>query len=260
MVEAHSLKSITKKIESELPRQVTLVKKEPILEMQKMHFMSSFDTNQATKYRRVHVNEIRNSKLIGILLAHPNAPLPKKEIISMLPHFHMRSGEAIDFFCVGYGAYWPPEHYADQNIVTNIEGTDWLFSEQAYSDIIDELESSSKWKYSGETELLLISALKEAEELVLDFSTAIVCNLEVMSKDGAFSSVRAFFNDLFNYAKKQSTINPTWGLSDDRGLKVGKSALKDAILSLLPKNLKESYKKAEHYAVVNIEKNFNKTE
>lgn len=35
MVEAHSLKSIIKKIESELPRQVTLLKKEPIIEMQK---------------------------------------------------------------------------------------------------------------------------------------------------------------------------------------------------------------------------------
>lgn len=254
MVEAHSLKSIIKKIESELPRQVTLLKKEPIIEMQKNCFMTSLNKNQSTRYKAIRVNEFRNSKLIGILLAHPKAPLPKKEIINMLPHFHMRSGEAIDFFCVGYGAYWPPEHYADQNKVTNIEGIDWLFSEQAYSDIIDELENSSKWKYSGETELLLISALKEAEELVLDFSTAIVCNLEIMSKDGAFTSVRAFFNDLFNYAKKQSAENPTWGLSDDRGIKVSKSALKDAILSLLPKSLKESYKKAEHYAVINIEK------
>ena len=253
MLEAHSLESITKKLSSELPRRIKILKREPIHEMQ---FMTTLNMNQPTRYKNVSVSEMRDSKLIGILLAHPKASLPKKEIINLLPHFHLRSGEAIDFFCVGYGAYWPPEHYSDQNKVTSIEGVDWLFSEQAYSNVIDELEASSKWKYSGETELLLISAVKKTEELILDYNTAIVCNLELMSKDGAFTSVKAFFTDLFNYSKQQSEKNPTWALSDDRGIKVGKSALKDAVLSLLPKVLKENYKKAEHYAVVNIEKDF----
>ena len=253
MVEAHSLNNILERISSELPRTVTVLKKE---EKQVFGLMTSLSMNQPVTYQTVRIQETRDTKLVGILFAHPQTSLAQSEIIKFLQHFHLRSGDAIDFFCVGYGAYWPPEHYADQSTVVKIDGVDWLFSEQAFSNVIDELEASTKWNFSGETELLLVTAKKESnsEQVKLDFSTAIICNLEKMSKDNAFTSVRAFFNDLFNYAKQHSESDPTWGLSDNRGFEVGKSALKDAVLSLLPDQLKESYKKAENYAIRNIEK------
>lgn len=215
--------------------------------------MTALDINRPTKYQKVRVEENRNSKLIGILFSHPATALAQSEIINHLPHFHVRSGDAVDFFCVGYGAYWPPEHFVDQNPVANIQGVDWLFSDQAFSNVIDELESETRWKYSGETELLLVSAVKERSgRVILDYESAIVCNLEAMARDKAFTSVRAFFTALFRYAKDHSASNSAWGLSDDRGIAVGKSALKEAVLSLLPISLKESYKKAEHYVVRDI--------
>lgn len=253
MVEAHSLNNILERISSELPRTVTILKKK---EKKVFGFMTSLNMNQYVTDQTVRIQETRDSKLVGMLFAHPQTSLAKLEIINFLQHFHLRSGDAIDFFCVGYGAYWPPEHYVDQRTVVNIDGVEWLFSEQAFSNVIDDLEASTKWRFSGETELLLVSAKKEfnSEQVKLDFSTAIICNLEKMSKNNAFTSVRAFFKDLFNYAKQHSEADPTWGLSDHQGLEVGKSALKDAVLSLLPNQLKESYTKAENYAIRNIEK------
>lgn len=73
-----------------------------------------------------------------------------------------------------------------------------------------------------------------------------------MSKDQAFTSVRAFFEGIFRFAKKNSSSNPAWGLSDAASLSVAGSSLKQAVLSLLPSSLKDSYKKAEHYAIRNI--------
>jgi hypothetical protein len=73
-----------------------------------------------------------------------------------------------------------------------------------------------------------------------------------MAADKAFSSVRAFFEGIFRFAKVNSTNDPAWALSDQQGGKIAASALRDAIFSLLPNNLKESYNKAKHYAVRNI--------
>jgi len=231
---------------------VTLTKKLPKLE-QNCNFMTTFDMDVSTRYETVHVDEERNSKLIGILFTHPNAPLAKSEIVDHLNQFHYRSGEAVDFFCVGYGTYWPDNYQADMRKVTLIDGTDWFFSDAAFSQVIDEIQDLTKWQYSGETELLLLSAIKDDSGLgKLDFGSAIVCNLEMMKKDNAFSSVRAFFEEVFRFAKKNSSEIPTWGLSDTTGLSVASSSLKDAVLSLLPENLKDSYKKAEHYAIRNI--------
>lgn len=250
MYEAFSLDKIMSKVDSELPRKVIFSKREP---ERVTHYMTSFNMDAPTRYKTVRVEETRNSKLIGILFAHPSTPIAKSEIVDHLNQFHYRSGEAVDFFCVGYGAYWPEGYQPDIRKATSIDGTDWLFSDAAFSQVIDEIEALTKWQYSGETELLLLSAIKDdSGEAKLDFGSAIVCNLEAMSKDKAFTSVRAFFEGIFRFAKSNSCSNPTWGLSDSAGLNVASSSLKQAVLSLLPSNLKDSYKKAEHYAIRNI--------
>jgi hypothetical protein len=45
----------------------------------------------------------------------------------------------------------------------------WAFSQKVYSSFIDELEHASKWRYSGETELIILNALASFEDcLVLE--------------------------------------------------------------------------------------------
>lgn len=252
MVEAPSLHSVKERLSNELPRQIVIETREPIMEI---GLITAFEPDRPIRYQTVRVKEARNSKLVGILICHPKTPLAKSEIVDQLAHFSERSGEAVDFFCAGYGAYWPPNHYADQKVVVSIQGVDWLFSEKAFSQVIDELESETNWEHSGETELILLTARKsDSGETELDFQSAIVCNLEAMSQEKAFTSVRAFFTGIFRYAKSHSDDDPTWGLSDSSGLNIGKSALKDAILSLLPKPLRDAYRRGEHYAIRNIAK------
>jgi len=252
MVEAPSLQSVKEHLSHELPRHVIIEKREPVMEF---GLMTAFEPNRPIRYQTVRVKETRNTKLVGILICHPKTPLAKAEIVDQLAHFHERSGEAVDFFCAGYGAYWPPEHFADQKIVVSIQGVDWLFSEKAFSQVIDELESETTWKHSGETELILLTACKTTlGQTELDFQSAIVCNLEAMLQAKALTSVRAFFTGVFRYAKTYSDSDPTWGLSDSSGVSIGKSALKDAILSLLPKPLSDAYQRGEHYVVRSIAK------
>lgn len=250
MIGAHSLDDIKNKISSDLPRTIGGLRREPVHEI---GYMTTFESRRQTRYQNVRFEEQCDSKLVGILLAHPNALSAQQEIVGHLSHFHLRSGEAVDFFCVGYGAYWPPSYYADQTVVASIEGTDWYFSETAFSEVIDQLEEETQWSYSGENELILLSAHKGNDDKAeLDFGSAIVCNLERMGSDGAFSSVRSFFTQIFRFAKLKTASDPAWAFSDHAGVGIGKSVIKDGVLGLLPSSLRQRYKQAEHYAVRDI--------
>jgi hypothetical protein len=86
----------------------------------------------------------------------------------------------------------------------------------------------------------------------LDFTSAIACDLDRMVKDQAIQSVRRFFEDIFKFAETGQAADPTWGFSDEQGLRVGGSALRRLVLSLLPRHLGDDYKRAEHFAIRNI--------
>lgn len=197
--------------------------------------------------------EENQSELIGILFCRPDTPLAEEEIIKSLQYFHTRSGGNVDFYCVGYGAYWQPSYFPDQRPVTKIDGAQWFFSEQAFCQFLGEIERESAWEYSGETELILVDA-KENEDgsVELKYESAIVCNLEKMFNDKAFTSVRNFFESLFRKARTLGSTNKSWAMSDKMGVDVATHSLKELVLSVLPESVSSFYRKASHYAVRNI--------
>jgi hypothetical protein len=73
-----------------------------------------------------------------------------------------------------------------------------------------------------------------------------------MIKDGAIQSVRRFFEHIFQFAEAAQMPDPTWGFSDQQGLRTAGSALKRVVLSLLPRDLGDDYKRAEHFAIRDI--------
>ena len=259
MIGAHTLESIIDEAKEKLS--------EPLIIKERV-YLDDFSDNDKLRFslmkpltdpRPINTQIVkkifyRNSKLIGILLCNPNSEIGEKEIINHLPYFHHRSGSMCDFYCVGYGAYWPPGYYADQKTVVCIVGNDWFFSEIAFNNIRKGLEASCDWVFSGETELVLLTVRKQNSDISLDFNLAITCNLEQMKKDNAFSSVRSFFEKIFRFADKYSGQDPIWDFSDSEGLSKGKELLFDSVLSLIPKSLRAKYKETSHYAVKNISK------
>ncbi|AKF24901.1 hypothetical protein YH65_05480 [Sulfurovum lithotrophicum] len=193
---------------------------------------------------------IKKHSLIGVLFCSPNTNFCKNEILDNLNFFHHSSADAIDFYCCGYGANWPEQEYLDQKVVTKINGTDWQYSDEALVDVIQEFETSTEWKYSGEAELLLLD-VSPSNNSSLNINNAIVCNLEKMQKDKAFSSVRAFIQNLIRYASSDDNAN-AWKLSDKQGGTIAVDFLKDTLIGLLPKTLQSSYRKAENFAIRKI--------
>ena len=190
-------------------------------------------------------------RLVGIVLARPSSPLAKSEILPAIADWHQRSGNHIDFFFAGYDRYRHRRGF----VPVAIPGMeDWGYSAELFDKFRQDVESRTKWRYSGACDLLLSNArFNDADTTAsVNFSSTIVCQLDSMKDDKAIPSVERFFESIFRFAESSDGKDPAWGFSDSQGMSIAGSALKRVVLSLLPKNLHTEYRKAEHFAIRDV--------
>ena len=114
----------------------------------------------------IHNNSITEDT-IGILITRPDLEVGKS-ILNSLNYYHHASGNNINFYLPGYGAYWYGR-YPDGRVVSKINETEWLYSDKMFVAFIEELEKYSTWRYSGESELLML----EYKNGILSFDSII---------------------------------------------------------------------------------------
>jgi|SRR5690554_3309496 len=193
-------------------------------------------------------SKIKSRCLVAVLFCNPHTNFCQTEILGSLNYFHHRSKEHIDIFCCGYGAHWPKDKYPDLQVVTRIDGVDWSYSDSSFVSAVEAFEARTKWQYSGENELLLLDVTPSDNVEDLNIHNALVCNLEKMKKDEAFSSVRSLMENIIRYAASNDNAD-AWSFSDQKGGDIARSFLKEALLSVLPESLRYAYRQAENYAV-----------
>lgn len=191
---------------------------------------------------------------IGILLARPKQELTEKEILPNLEYFHHRSGEAIHFYCGGYGRYWYKDGrlYNDAINVTEDKGywgdIPWKFSPQAFVHLVEEIELESEWKYSGGVELLLLNTwVNGYNELVIDFDTLLSINLTKACKDKVVEDIQHLFEEIFRIARNQKENLSVSSLKSSLTKSSFTRSAKEGLLKLVPKNLGEEGKKALYF-------------
>lgn len=196
-----------------------------------------------------------NTHLVGLLFSPPESSLGKSEIVESLDYFHHRSEDNIDFFCAGYRKYGEAKH---ENIVVErritSDTTPWYFNVIEFEALRKEVQKHSLWKYSGEADLILVNATinESDQDPVLDWSSAICCDLEGMKKDKAIESVRRFFEAIFIFVDKYDGTDPVRDFSDQQGINKAKSGLMRLIFSLLPKPLQDVYSESKHLVIRDI--------
>jgi hypothetical protein len=192
-------------------------------------------------------------RMIGILMVRPQCSIAKDEILPSLEYFHVRSGKNISFYFPGYRRALESE--ADK-VITTVDRTKWTFDEWCFDDFRSQLEQDTKWKYSATADLILtnakVSKTDWAGNSCIDLSSAICADLDHMKEIGAIRSVSSFFEQIFRYAENQDGVDPTWGFSDVAGLRIAGSALKEVLLSLVPKPLRHSVERAAGFAIRDI--------
>lgn len=181
---------------------------------------------------------------IGILITRPDLHTGKS-ILNSLEYFHFRTGKTINFYLPGYGAYWN-DTYPDGKIVTEINGVKWSFSNEMFTEFLSDLEKYSKWKYSGESELLLVDLKKG----ILSFDKIMQFHLDNMIRDNVIYSVHQFFEQLFSVCQDKETLNQ---VSNAFGLDKAKQITKERILDKLPVGLGNIFTQEKYFCVRNME-------
>ena len=182
---------------------------------------------------------------IGILITRPDLPTGKT-ILDSLEYYHFRTGKSLNFYLPGYGAYWPKSEYPDGKVVTVIDGVNWSFSNQMFVQFISELESRSKWSYSGESELLLIG-LKNG---IPTFENVILFLLDNMLRDNAINSVYSFLEQLFRVCSDKDNIEQ---ISNILGNEKFKQITKEKILDKLPLDMGNVFTQEKYFCVKNMQ-------
>lgn len=177
--------------------------------------------------------------VIGILVTRPDLHTGK-DILKSLNYYHHLTSKNINFYLPGYGAYWNSDEYPDMNTVTCINGVNWSFSDKAFVEFIAVLEKVSKWKYSGESELLLIPYHDE----LLDFSEVGVFHLDAMLKDGTISSVSSFVTGLNRCVMQDNSVT---GIIERGAEKCVMKAVIEEIIDSIPTYITKPLRKGKHY-------------
>ena len=182
---------------------------------------------------------------IGILITRPDLPTGKY-ILDSLEYFHFRTGKSLNFYLPGYGAYWPNSEYPDGKVVTTIDGVNWSFSNQMFAQFISELETYSKWSYSGESELLLI----ELNNGILSYKNVMVFHLDNMIRDNVIKSIYSFFEQLFRICLDKETLDQ---ISNSLGYNKLRQLSKKKTLNSFPFGLGNVFMQEKYFCVRNMQ-------
>ncbi|MDM0464162.1 hypothetical protein QTG96_12420 [Clostridium perfringens] len=144
----------------------------------------------------------KSFKVIGIIFCNPNHKFAKEQILDRIDQYYYGSSEYIDFYLPGYGAYWN-DKYDDKQVVCKVNGIKWYYSEKEYRNFINKLEEVSKWKYSGECEVLFL----EYKNKSLDFKNSISIWLDKAIQDKKIYSVPSEFEKIFRYCRSGKNLN-----------------------------------------------------
>ncbi|MFP5115965.1 hypothetical protein ACSU64_27010 [Bacillaceae bacterium C204] len=191
----------------------------------------------------------KNDRALGILIGNPNCEFVKNNIINKIAEYHHRSNYGIDFYFPGYGTLWGGLYglYPDVENVCKIKGEVWAFSTQSFCEFIDKLEDCSIWKYSGETELIILN-FKNGE---LDFSEVLVFWLDRMVKEDVISSPSNFFQDIFRMFKHNASIER---IRDKLSFNQLGTTIINSIKNSIPYKLGKIYDDAKYFCTRNLSK------
>lgn len=195
--------------------------------------------------------EKHRDALCCILFAPPFSQVAKEGVIPRIGYLNYRSAMHIHFYCAGYGGYWRKDDFPDMVPIGKVRYADttvipWSFSQQVFSAFVDELEGVSTWKYSEETELIVLNSAVAFEDcLILDIGQMVV--------DNAIARTSAIFGALIQYARASSARPTTLGFSDGRAAGIFGKAVLDTLVEG-PKALGKTWKSGRHFATRSIAK------
>lgn len=167
-----------------------------------------------------------------------------QEAISSFHYWHDDSGETIDFIYAGW-------REKDNSLE---------FDRKDFISFRDAFQGMCVWKYSGETDLLLLNFVLEpaSKSGYFAFEEVIELPIESMLRDKLIGSLDHLVAQIIVSAReytareRHENSSPVWVISDKLAVRRGKKDLWDSLLKLVFQDYADKLKGLGHLAVRNV--------
>lgn len=162
-----------------------------------MFAASTYD--EIIEYERL----IENQEIVVLLFVKPTSQ-DAVDIIREFEYIHYNSSKYCSIYAVGYSNDFQKQSDTHYRKICEILNSDWYFSSKAFVEFKDNLEKRIKWKYSGETEILVLQN-NPGKHDPLNFTNYVAIDVNKGLKEGYIDSFQRFMESLVRSAKSSVT-------------------------------------------------------
>lgn len=173
-----------------------------------------------------HERFVENPEIVVLLFVKPTNQ-DAMDIVQEFEYIHYNSSKYCSIYAVGYSNDF--QHQSDYHYkkICEISSVDWYFSSKAFVEFKNYLESRIKWRYSGETEILILQNNPRKSD-PLNFTNYVAIDVNKGLKEGYIDSFQRFMESLIRSAK--SSVTAKEAMSDIRKSRL---SIKDIITEAL---------------------------
>jgi hypothetical protein len=188
-------------------------------------------------------------KFVGFVFAPPRTDVGQ-QIQQRIFEYNFRFGRDLHFFLVGWSDHAPeqPQHLATLSTpAPNESGDNWNYRAKRFNSMTQEIESRSKFKWSGTSEILLLTCAKLDGLTKIDFATCINLNVSKMLSDGTVTDIGEVLEQLSRAGK--ASLKDLKRISNRQGLRIASREVAASLMSRLPFRVDDAFVQASHYAI-----------
>ena len=153
---------------------------------------------------RENEKKLNNNHVVIFIFVKPS-DANSDEIIGKFNYLHHLSGKFCTIYPIGYSSTpWNKFLYGNCKEVEGIDNQVWYYSDKAFLEMIETIQSRIKWRYSGEQEIMMLQNNAEANDF-LSFKNYVCINIMQGLRKEYFPSFALLMQNIINSTKKQLT-------------------------------------------------------
>lgn len=157
----------------------------------------------ASTYEEIECIErqVENMEIVVFLFVRPTTS-NALEIIKEFEYIHYNSGKYCSVYAIGYSDDFNKARNPSYRKVDATFQLDWYFSTKAFTEFKEKLQDRINWKYSGETEVLILQNNPKGRSS-LNFSNYVAINVNKGIREGYIDSFQRFMESLIRSSKSK---------------------------------------------------------
>ena len=176
---------------------------------------------------------IENQEVVVFLFVKPNDQAAL-DIIKEFEYIHYNSGKYCSIYAIGYTNDFTKKNDRNYRKISSVLDSDWYFSNKAFVEFKNALESRIGWKYSGETEVLVLQN-NPGKIDPLNFQNYIAIDINKGIREGYIDSFQLFMETLVRSSKSKVCVKTI-----TRDLRKSRISIKDIVKDTINDSKKNS--------------------